>query len=261
MHPNRVKQVLREGGTAVGTMMFEFGTPGIARVAAAAGADFALFDMEHTAWGLSTIKMLLAGARASEIVPMVRVPTARYEYIAGVLDAGAMGVMVPMVSSPEQAAELVSWCRYPPAGRRGTAFGIAHDDYRGGDVVEKMLSANRELLIIAQIETRSGLESVEEIAAVDGIDVLWIGQFDLTTSLGIAGCFDHADFHGAIERVAAAARRHGKAAGYMTTDLDEAARMIQRGFRCLAWSGDVWIYQQALRSGLEGVRAATGSAK
>jgi 2-dehydro-3-deoxyglucarate aldolase/4-hydroxy-2-oxoheptanedioate aldolase len=161
-------------------MAFEFNTPGLARLAAGAGAEFCIFDQEHTGWSIETIKLLVATSGTTDMVPMVRVPTTQYHLIARALDVGARGIMVPMVESVEQARSIVQSAKYPPVGRRGAAFGVAHDDYAGGDVAEKIRSANDEILLIAQIETVAGVECVEEMAAVDGIDVLWIGHFDLS---------------------------------------------------------------------------------
>src|SRR5262249_16063252 len=97
LRENKVKRVLRQGGVALGTMVMEFNTSGIARLAAEAGADFILFDMEHTGWSVETVRTLLASARCADIVPMVRVPATQYHFLARVLDMGALGVMVPMV--------------------------------------------------------------------------------------------------------------------------------------------------------------------
>src|SRR5207249_1836402 len=113
--------------TALGTMVFEFATTGIARLAAEAGAEFVIFDMEHTGWTLDTMRLLIATAQSADTVPLVRVPVTEYHYLAHALDIGAMGVMVPMVESEEQARRIVRACKYPPQGRRGTAFGVAHD--------------------------------------------------------------------------------------------------------------------------------------
>jgi len=254
MRPNAVKQRLLAGGTAVGTMMFEFQSPGAAQATAMAGADFALFDMEHTGWTFETIKDLVIATRGTSMVPMVRIPATEYHFVARVLDVGAMGVMVPMVESAEQAQLLAQCAKYPPLGRRGCAFGIAHDEYAGGDVATKMQSSNDEVLLIAQIETAFGLEHVEEIAAVKGIDVLWIGQFDLSASLGIAGQFQHPTFIAAVERVIAACRAHGKVGAFMTTTHEFGQWVIEKGFRMLAWSGDIWVYQNAMRVGLDALR-------
>ena len=101
---------------------------------------------------------------------------------------------------------------------------------------------------------RAGLEHVEEIAAVDGIDALWIGQTDLTCSLGIPGQFDHPQFHAAVDCIASACRQHGKTPAYMPLSVEEGRRFLQRGFRLMAYSGDLWIYQQALRQGLAALK-------
>ncbi len=129
MRDNPIKHRLAEGGSAFGTMVFEFFTPGMAQIAAATGAEFVLYDMEHSGAGIDTIKAQMAACRGLDIVPMVRVPTTQYHFIARCLDAGAMGIMVPMVESVAQAKDIVSFTRYPPHGVRGAGFGMAHDDY------------------------------------------------------------------------------------------------------------------------------------
>ena len=255
MRENPVKRKIAGGGVSLGTMAFEFSTTGLARLAAGAGAEFVVFDQEHTGWSVETIRMLVATSGAADIVPMVRVPTTQYHLIARVLDVGARGIMVPMVDSPEQARLIVQSAKYPPVGRRGAAFGVAHDDYTGGDVAEKIRSANDELLLIAQIETVAGVECVEQLAAVDGIDVLWIGHFDLTNSMGIPAQFDHPRYLDAVTRVVAACQTHGKAAGIMAGNVSDAKATLAQGFRIVAYSGDLWLYQQALREGLATIRA------
>jgi 2-dehydro-3-deoxyglucarate aldolase/4-hydroxy-2-oxoheptanedioate aldolase len=261
MKENTVKRRLAQGGVAIGTMMMEFATTGVARIAAEAGAEFAVFDMEHTGWSMETIRMLMATARAADIVPMVRVPTLQYHFISRVLDVGAMGLVVPLVSDAEQARLIVQCAQYPPAGRRGVAFGVAHDDYRGGDLIEKIRQTNEELLIITQIETAEGLANVERIAAVDGIDALWIGQFDLTTALGIPAQFDHPEFLGATRRVVAACRQNGKTAVLGAINVDQLCAGPSQGYRMLVYVLDIWIYQQALRRCFQTIRQEPGETK
>jgi len=256
MRPNTIKSKLAAGQVPLGTFVFEFNTPGIARIIAEAGADFVVLDMEHTGWSVETIRTLLATARAANLVPLVRVPTTEYDFIARVLDSGAMGIMVPMVESAEQARAIVAAAKYPPEGRRGAAFGIAHDDYTGGDIVEKVRTANHEGLILAQIETVAGLANVDAIAATPGIDVLWIGQFDLSLSMGLPGQFTHQEIIAAMDRVIAACQRHGKVAGIMAPDLSTGRDLLKQGFRMLSYSGDLWVYQNALRSALTDLRSA-----
>lgn len=254
MRKNPVKAALRRGDVSLGTMVFEFKTPGIGLIAARAGAEYVIFDAEHAASTDETLTTMIAGMRGLDCVPMVRVQTAQYQFISRVLDAGAMGIMVPMVESKEQAELIVRSAKYPPAGRRGAAFGVAHDGYDAGDVVATMTGANEEQLLIAQIETRAGLDNLDAIGAVEGIDVLWIGHFDLTNSLGIPGQFGHPQYLAALDACVATARKYGRAAGFMASSPADADTMIARGFRAIAYWGDIWIYQSALRAGLTAVR-------
>ena len=254
MRENRVKRALQRGERSLGTMVFEFPTTGIGRIAAEAGAEFIIYDMEHTGWSIETVRMLMATTRAADLAPMVRVPATEYHLLARPLDVGAMGLMVPMVETAEQAELIAASAKYPPDGRRGAAFGVAHDDYSGGDIMAKMRSANEEILLVAQIETARGLANVDAIAAVPGIDVLWIGHFDLTNSLGIPGQFSDPVYLDAVERVLAACAQHGKVAGIMCGDVATGQAQLQQGFRALAYSGDLWLYQQALRQGLDTLR-------
>ena len=256
MRGNKVKHALQSGGVSIGTMVFEFPTTGIGRIAAEAGAEFVIFDMEHTGWSIETIRGLIATSRAADLIPMVRVPDTEYNLISRPLDVGAMGIMVPMVESAEQAQKIVNSAKYPPRGKRGAAFGVAHDDYTGGDIIAKMASANEEVFLIAQIETATGIENVDAIAAVEGIDCLWIGHFDLTNFLGIPGQFTHPTYLAAVQSVLDACAKHGKVAGIMCGDVATGQGQLAQGFRAMAYSGDLWIYQNALRDGISALRAS-----
>jgi 2-dehydro-3-deoxyglucarate aldolase/4-hydroxy-2-oxoheptanedioate aldolase len=246
---NPVKRKLAAGDVSLGTMVFEFATTGIARLAAASGAEFVLLDQEHTGASLETVRMFAATARACDVVPLVRVPATEYHLLAGALDVGPMGVMVPMVESAEQARKIVASAKYPPVGRRGVGI-LYRDDWVEGSVAATMERVNQELLLIAQVETAAGVEHADEIAAVEGIDVLWIGHYDLTTSLGIPGQFEHESYLSAVDRLLDVSRRSGKALGIMAGTVDDGVWALERGFRAVAYGGDLWLYQEALRSGL-----------
>jgi 2-dehydro-3-deoxyglucarate aldolase/4-hydroxy-2-oxoheptanedioate aldolase len=170
------------------------------------------------------------------------------------LDAGAMGIMVPMVETAEQACNIAAWCRYPPKGRRGVAFNVAHDDYASGDFATKMAEANERTLVIALIETATGIANVEAIMAVPGIDVGWLGHFDLTASMGIPGEFDHPEFLAAVDRLAEACRRNGKPMGFLAYTLAQAREWLGKGVRCLCYGTDLSLLQGALRDGLKELR-------
>ncbi len=155
--------------------------------------------------------------------------------------------MIPMVESAEQAQSIVQACRYPPVGRRGAAFGFAQCDYLGGDVGDKILRYHERTLVIAQIETERGLDQVEKIAAVDGIDVLWVGHFDLSNFMGIPAKFNDPRFDAAMRHVAQVARRHGKAAGFMATDAAWIARARDMGYTMIAAGTDTGLLESATK--------------
>ena len=189
--------------------------------------------------------------------PIVRVPSIEANSIAPVLDVGAAGIMVPTVASADHARAIVAAAKYPPLGSRGSVFGMAAGGYAPPtDPAEEMRAADAETLLIAQIETVAGLEHLDEIAAVEGVDVLWLGQADLTASLGKPGRFDAPELLDALARVSDAAERNGKAAGYLALSVDEGRRMLGLGYRMLAYGGDLWLYQASLREGLERLRPA-----
>ena len=250
MRDNPVKSGIAQGGRAFGAMVFELYSPGLPRICQNAGAEFILYDMEHSGLEFETLKTQFALCRGLDIVPMVRVPRGEYHFIARALDIGALGVMVPMVGSAAEARHIVSCTRYPPQGRRGAAFGFAHDDYQGGDVAAKIAALHARTMVIAQIETGEGLREVEAIAAVEGVDALWVGHFDLTNFLGIPGQFQHPDYLAGIARVVRACEANGKTAAFLATDDAWAREYAARGFRLMAYGIDQLMLQNALHAGL-----------
>lgn len=250
-----LKQRVAGGETLAGTMVFEFFVPGMAQIAKVAGADFVLYDMEHSGVGIDAIKAQCAACAGSSIVPLVRVPTNQYQFVARVLDAGAHGIMVPMVADAQQAADIVSWTRYPPEGRRGAAFGVAHDGYRLGTPRDKIAESAARTVVIAMIETPEGVRNADAIAAVPGVDVLWLGHFDLTNFMGIPGDFGHPDYLTSVKAIVAAAQRHGKVAAVMAADDAWARKYHGLGFRMFAYGLDIHLYQQALAAGVQAVHA------
>lgn len=257
MRNNPVKRSLAAGGRAFGAMVFEFFSAGLPQICRNAGAEFILYDMEHTGLGFESLKTQCALCRGLDLVPLARVPRGEYHFIARALDVGAFGVMVPMVGSAEEARHIVACTRYPPQGRRGAAFGFPHDDYQGGDVGAKIAAIHERTLTIVQIETDDGLANVEEIAAVPGVDALWVGQFDLTNFLGIPGQFDHPRYLEGIVRVLAACKASGKAPAFLAMDETWAREYAARGFRLLGYGVDTLLYQEALRRGLAVLREAS----
>jgi 2-keto-3-deoxy-L-rhamnonate aldolase RhmA len=258
MRPNPVRARLVGGGLSYGIMAFEFFTPGFCQIAANAGAEFVIFDMEHSGIGIDTIKAQIAFARGTGVAPFVRVPGLHYHLIAPILDAGAMGIMVPMVETREQAEKLAAWSRYRPEGVRGLGFGVGHDDYSRGDLVERMKQANARTLTIALIETAEGIRNVDAIVSVPGIDVGWLGHYDLTNSMGITAKFDAPAFRAAVDDLVAACRRHGKAPGFLAGSVPMAKEWREKGFRCLCYGTDVGLFQSAFAEGIAALRTNAG---
>lgn len=247
MRNNPVKEKLLRGEPAFGSFGWDFLVPGLPQIVKASGGEFLLIDMEHNGATFDQVKTQAALCRGIGIVPLARVPTGQYNHIARALDAGVMGIMVPMVGSAEEARNIVQSTRYPPEGRRGAAFGFTADDYEGGDVKEIIRVANERTLVMCLIETAEGIDNIDEIAAVPGVDVLWLGHFDLTNFLGIPAQFDHPKYAQAIEKMCAAAKRHGKALGVMTASDAWTRDYWAKGFRFFSAGVDVHLVQAALR--------------
>ena len=255
-HAAELRRRLYAGERVYGTMAFEFFTPGLIPLLQAAGCDYVVLDMEHSGVSIETIKQQIACARGLDIAVWVRVPEIRYAAIARVLDAGADGIMVPMLETPEQARELVRAARYRPEGERGCAFGMAHDDYRAGDPDAVMRAANERITLIGLIETARAIENCAAIMATPGLDVGWLGHYDLTNDLGITGQFDHPQFVTAAEELAGACRAAGKAAASLDGNLDFLRAQAERGYRLLGYGQDIAVHAQRLPPGPR--RAARG---
>lgn len=230
----------------LGHFVVEFATPGIGHILKSAGCDFALFDMEHSGFGFETVKSALRYFEAAQLAAIVRVPSREYHHIARAMDMGAEGLMVPMVGNPDEVRHIIESMKYHPVGRRGVALQVAHDRYRPGAVAEKFVAANARSTLFVQIETAEGVENAEAMAAIDGVDCLWVGHFDLSVSLGIPGEFDNPKFRAAIERTVAAAKKHGKSLGRLVPTVQAGVDLYREGFDFVCYSGDVWVLQAAL---------------
>jgi len=251
---NPLKQKLSEKRLVVGHCVTEFAVPNIGWILKPLEPDFVLIDMEHTGLSLEHTGAAISSCRLSGLVPIVRVPALLKHYIARCLDLGALGIMIPNVTGPTQARHLVSAAKYPPLGQRGMALGAAHTEYARPDPSEYAQWANEQVVLIAQIESQEGLANVDEIAAVPGIDVPWVGHTDLSLNLGIVAQYENEHFIDALRTVAAAAQRHGKAAGIQAPSLELAERWHQLGYDVLSLSVDIAVYQDALRKGLSAMR-------
>jgi 2-keto-3-deoxy-L-rhamnonate aldolase RhmA len=245
-----------------GHFIVEFATPGIGHILKSAGCDFVLFDLEHSGFHFETVKSVVRYFEAAQLPAIIRTPSREYQHIARAMDMGAEGLMLPMVGDAAEAREIVRAMKYHPAGGRGVALQVAHDRYRPGAVADKFAAANKRSTLFCQIETAAGVENAEEIASIEGVDALWVGHFDLSVSLGIAGEFDHPDFIRAIDRVVAACAKHKKALGRLVPTVEQGIELYAKGFDFICYSGDVWVLHNALAEAMTRLRdgvAATRS--
>ncbi len=254
MKTNPVKKALQAGSVVIGSEVSRFRCPDISRIYARAGFDFVFIDMEHTAFSLETVADMVQAARGSGIVPIVRVPQAEYAFVARVLDAGAQGIIVPRVNTPAQVEQLVSWVRYPPAGIRGFACNTAQTDGEPVAIDEFIDAANRETLLVIQIERREAVANLEEMLAIDGVDVACLGFMDLTVDMGIAGQLDHPNAIRAVERLIDVADACGVAPGIITADMTAIRSWMLRGMRFVSYATDEILLQQAAAESVERLR-------
>lgn len=242
---NGFKAKLARGPTQIG-LWLGLTDPVCVEIAAGAGFDWLLLDGEHAPHDIASLLAGLQAMAAYPVQPIVRVPVGDPTAIKRVLDIGAQSVLVPMVESAEQARRLVAAMRYPPQGTRGvgTALARAARWNRFGDYFER---ANLEMCLIVQIESASGLDHIEEIAAVDGVDALFIGPADLAASLGHLGNPAHPAVRQAIHSAFSRIIATGKACGSLSADAAIARDCLDRGCRFVAVGTDTLLLANATR--------------
>jgi 2-keto-3-deoxy-L-rhamnonate aldolase RhmA len=255
MKENMCRRVMAEGKVAIGHMILEFNTRGMGRMLGVAGLDFVLIDMEHASFSTGEVANLIAWTHAGDVTPIVRVPQIEYHLIARILDAGALGVMVPNVKSGAEAKAIVDAVKYAPLGKRGVALGGALTAFQGVNPADFLDYSNRNTIVICQIESVEGLENLEAIATTPGVDILWVGHFDLTQSMGIPGQFDDPRFLDGLKRVAERAQAHGLKAGIQPSSVEQAQAWMALGYNVISYSSDFAVYLRALSEGVKQLRA------
>jgi 2-keto-3-deoxy-L-rhamnonate aldolase RhmA len=251
-----IKQRLARGELVLGTMISEVRNPNVAHLLALSGFDFVIIDCEHGTYSYETVSDMIAGARAANIEVIVRVPEIRKETILKPLDAGAGGLLVPQVGTPEEAREVIQLSKYAPQGNRGGAIRRPHCMYSRAGAVEVMDNANRTTFIAVQAESRLGIANADAIAATEGVDCLFCGPFDLSIDLGIPAQFEHPDEVAAIDKMLAACKKHGKAAGILLFSVAQLRPWIDKGMRFIVYSSDVNMLSDAACEAVAELRAS-----
>jgi 4-hydroxy-2-oxoheptanedioate aldolase len=207
-------QKLRDGQAAFGTMIRLIRSPAIAAMARHSGFDLIMLDMEHGPYSFETLSDTVQAGKSVNLAVMVRVPELARSYVSRALDCGVDGVMVPMIETAEQAKNLADWAKFPPFGKRGLGSAGGHTMYaKPTDTAAFVAAADRQTITIAQVETITGANNADAIAAVPGIDALVVGPNDLAMSLHKPGQLSGPQQDQAIQKIADAAKKHGKIFG------------------------------------------------
>jgi 2-keto-3-deoxy-L-rhamnonate aldolase RhmA len=235
---SRVLEKLRAGDFVRTVAMSRVRDPWFAEVVGKLGFDLIWFDMEHRNFGYDVLDPVALACRATGIDLMVRILKDGYMAPMRALEAGANGILVPHCRSAAEARQWVEWTRFPPLGKRGFDGAGADADYFLMPPLEHLRHANEQTFLGLQIEDVEAVDGIDEIAAVDGFDILFVGPGDLTISYGVPMQVDHPLIQTAIDRVAEACARHGKWWGMPTGTPEAAQKLLERGARMITCAGD-----------------------
>lgn len=245
MPRNAFKQALRDGQAQLG-MWVGFADAYVAEALATAGFDWLLIDGEHAPNDLRTVLAQLQAVAPYKSHPIVRPPEGTVAGIKQLLDLGVQTLLIPMVETPEQAAQLVSATRYPPHGIRGVGSALARSS-RWNQIDGYLTSAGGEMCLLVQVESAAALDRVAEIAAVDGVDGVFFGPADLSASMGLLGQPGHVSVQQAIVNGIRTVRAAGKAAGVLSTDQSLAKKYLEAGATFVAIGVDATLLVRAAK--------------
>ena len=237
---NPVKRTLKNGGNVIGTWT-KITDPAAIEVLALCGFDFFILDREHVSFNNETMVNLLRAAELSGIVPVVRVRENRAIDILQALDAGALGIQVPQVDTRADAEAVIRAVKYAPLGERGYALSHRAGGYGTLPASEYIARSNDETLVVCYCESKAAVDNLAEITALEQLDVVFIGPFDLSQSLGVIGQLDHPLLTDSIDRVIEQTRAAGKACGIISSDADEAAMWFARGVQYVTIASDLGL--------------------
>jgi len=236
---NLLKKKLTEQGTAVGTFLVEFHQPAVIQLMVNSGFETIVIDSEHGPYTIERIAVLARSARLQGITPLLRVCDYTYPHIAQPLDAGVQGLIIPRISTPEEVQQVVSYSKYAPDGVRGSALVRGYTDFKGGDIEQTANQANKESMLIFQIETAGAISNLDKILSVKGVDAALIGPNDLSIALGIPGQFTHPTFEKTMRNIIDACRRHKVIPALHANSLDFAKKWQSEGIRLLTFASEV----------------------
>ena len=255
---NLLRKKLAAGEKPVGTF-FELGSPNVMECLGHTGLDFAIIDNEHGPFEAESTLQFVRAAELTGLTPLARVREISRPAVLKLLDVGVQGLIVPNITTPEQVRRVVKYAKFAPLGERGfcptrkDCWGAAYP--ATAPMEENMAFHNRETLLIPQCETAECLAQIEEVAAIDGVDGIFVGPFDLSISMGMPGQFDAPEFQAAVTRIVAACRAAGKYCMFFTGTADGVVDGFRRGFDAMAYSLDAALFIQSVKRDVENIRS------
>jgi staphyloferrin B biosynthesis citrate synthase len=257
---NPAKERMRAGDVALGMIVRMARSADIARIAKASGHDFIFIDGQHSLFSVETVGHIAQTALAIDVAPLVRVRSCDDPSTSVILDNGATGIIFPDVNSADDARRAVAACKFPPVGKRSVSGGYPNFDFRAVPLTQAVPALNDATLVVCMIETVEGLANVEAIAAVDGVDVIHVGCNDLLTAMGLPGQFGCPEIVAAIERIIAAAKKHGKFAGLGgERDMARQLSFIKSGVRFVTTQTDIGFLMAAANQRTAEIRKGLGA--
>jgi 4-hydroxy-2-oxoheptanedioate aldolase len=239
------KKKLSDGKAVFGPFM-KSSDPAFIEVAGHAGFDFVILDMEHVNFTYKNLENLVRAAELSGTLPIIRAQNSSDIFISKALDMGALGVQIPHITNAEEARSCLKAARFHPLGQRGADPYVRAADYSSLPVDRYFPKAN-EALVITQLEGKEAIENMEEILDVKGIDIIFIGPFDLSQSMGVPGQLEHPKVKEAMESIVKRAREKGIVVGTFTPNLSFAGMWMEAGIQYISYSVDVGIFTDASR--------------
>lgn len=257
MRPNALGKKLGQGKAAYGTMIQAVPLPAVGQIMAGAGCDFLFFDMEHGALGIETIAAMVQMTRLAGVTPLVRVPNDQYHLMCRPLDAGAQGIMIPRVETKAQVERIVECTMFPPVGDRGCSVDKGQNDFAKQNLWEFTTEANRENMIILQIERAKAVEHIDDLLSVPGVAGVILGPNDLALSMGVRD----SDMLGALEQpiqhVLDTALAEGIPCGIHIANLEWLVEWQRRGMLMLCYGTDIGFLRSGAASGIDRLRASS----
>lgn len=250
MKENHLLKKLKDGKIVFGTWSMT-GSATVINVIANTCLDFVIFDMEHGSMSFETVENMVRAAECTDCQPIIRVSNSSDSTILRALETGSQGIMVPHVSTPDEAARIVSACKYAPEGTRGLSPYTRNHNFSHENLTESMKHNNKNIFVGVLVESEEGIANLESIASVKGLDLIYTGIYDLSQSIGLPGELNHPKVLEIQKQCVEVVKEKGPATGSFAKDEEYIKTLVKSGFQFIAYSVDAFVLKKAYLSILE----------